>query len=310
MLQRGLALTCVALVATTLVGAVASSAEAGAPGITLSGVASARTVYNHQATIIEPRAHVRPGVHRQVTGLHVRVYRGGHLVDSGADFHAILTAGNYRMTVRVPYRTYRLVSRTRTVRVFREGDMPTHSRCVVTQADNYGAGDDYILASVCTNPRYPEQIVHDSYTDTATRGPYTVGQVVYSSWVDFNGQYVRVIQHYTARSYTGRGVRLFTRYVTVRDGGYRRLFHGWQSGTTHFFSIPRGAGVYYAYNCGDYAGNWIVWRHEYGTPSYTDDLLSNVIHHRGYGRYHFPHSGRYRYQVITECSWSISVYWH
>lgn len=296
-----------AIIGASVAAAVCGSltlpgAAAEGTGITVS-TPSSRTVYNHGRAAVT--ATTRVVGQRTVSAKSIAAYQGARRVASGNTVR--LPAGSYALKVRVTYRPYTWVTRTRTVTVHRESDFPDGTRCTVDEV----AYDDYITASTCTNDGRPGQVVHDTYTSTDTPPPYTVGQVVISDLVEFPA-YDRVEQQsYQDKQYGA--ARVFTtglRRLTVRNGGNRAEFANSESRTTGYFH-PRGHWrAHYSYDCSNFGspGNWIVVLQRRG-GIFSDRYLDNVIRRSGEGNYRFTTGGTFRWNVITECDWSITAYW-
>jgi hypothetical protein len=153
--------------------------------------------------------------------------------------------------------------------------------------------------------------VQDTYTSTDAPPPYTVGQVVSSDYVPFPAYDQLVQQSYQEKVYgSAHAFVTAPRRLVVRDGGFRALFAGSESRTTGYFH-PRGHWrAHYSFDCSRFgtSGNWIVILHRRGGV-FSDRYLSNVIRDSGAGDYRFGSGGTYRWNIITECDWSLAAYW-
>lgn len=153
-------------------------------------VPTSRTVSGSGKVKITPVAHRKGTAKRVVVKRTIYVSRSGHRVASGASVR--LRAGTYRVKVAVTYRKYSTATKPHQVRTHYGEDFLDNVSCTVREADNDpDTGDYYVVRADCTSPKRPGQTAHDSYTETDTPGPYTVGQKIVGDFVDFPA-YTRV----------------------------------------------------------------------------------------------------------------------
>lgn len=322
------ALTTVALAAGTMT-AVAFAAAPAAEATTVSydglrvTTPTSATTYNGSKATVWAHAAVASGAHRQIRAKSITAYRNGKRVAKGSSVR--LAPGRYALATAVGYRRWNVVTVKKTKRTFHNGSQAEGTTCRVTQIvpSDPESGLDFgqISQAVCTNRAFPGQKVTVDGPPSDVDCSYgsgpgfeicQVGDTVDTDAVDFTSYWSTRTTSATVRKYGPWRTHVFSRKTfTVVNGGHRVLLGGDQSLTTRYFTVPSGATWHanYSYDCGDFSGNWIVELHRYGTSILDDKFLDNVIRKWDYGTYRFGGGGTFRFEVITECDWTIAVHW-
>jgi hypothetical protein len=295
-----LSLLCAVAVAGSTV-VLAPTAQAGTPSWLKVHTPGSVTAYNGGRAVVRPAASATGA--RVITSKRITVYRKGKKgkrVSSGAT--ARLAPGAYRTVTSGTYKTYRLVSQTRTRRVLHPADY-VQATCRVTSAQDAGFGDGTTDSqATCSNAYFPTQRETDEEFDR-----YQVGDT-YLEYFFFNDEYVTQRYSVKVRSYSGNhSYTSARRSLTVRKGGYRKVFTGHGTKHTSTFKPPHNTWeISYSFSCSDYT-NFAVW--VYRSNGDMVDLAANDLGTSGRNNFYVHSGGRFYLEVDTDsyCKWSLTV---
>lgn len=227
------------IIAGLAVASTAADSPAGATTRTRGGIwfslPNHATSWNGRYATIHANAHIVHGVHKAITGREVVAFKNGHWWAKGAPMS--IPAGQWTVDMIIHYRTYRLG--TRTVRIWRAGDYPNHTHCLITAVDS----DGFVTGTKCTNARYPGQVVADKCGCDMNSNKFSgwkVGQVYNSNLVWFKGQHVKV-QRY-GRIYTGRAKFTTNRFPLSVRAAWR--YCGAPANPWHYNYCGNGSLIY------------------------------------------------------------------
>jgi hypothetical protein len=298
-MNRAVIVAAIALTTAALALATGAPAEARTPSWLHVTTATHATAYNGGKATVRPGA--RASGHRVITSRKITVYRHGRKYRSGKAVR--LAPGKYKTVTSGYYKAYTYVRQARTRTVTHYGDLVT-ATCTVSSVDDVGLGDGstHSFAS-CRNSYYPGQSQPDEEWEH-----YQVGDT-YTTDVFFDDQpvqqtyYVNVRKYGAAHHFTSK-----RRNLTVRNGGFRRLFRGSGTTETRSFRPPSGSWrINYSFNCSDWGadGNMIIW--VYRSNGDPIQLAANDLDYRGSGHTHVHKSGRFYLDIDSECDWVVTV---
>jgi hypothetical protein len=146
-------------------------------------------------------------------------------------------------------------------------------------------------------------------TTNDSAASYSVGDVVASDYVEFDGFYSTSIQHYRVRQWRGGYVHWTTpaRKVSVINGGHRRSWSGDDTYTTPYTSVPKGAHIYYEYSSNGDGTCYFGLNAEYGGGIQT---LRDQWRYSGSGQFVTKEAMRVRFDVYSACDWYLELTWH